>query len=416
MLVQLLLAALLAGQVLAAPAPQAAGVLADIRVQGNVVTSDEEVIRLAGVSVGDAVDAGTPARVEAALKASRHFAHVQVLERFASLSDPTALLLMIIVDEGPVKLKGEGADARIVRSGGPHLLFLPLLRYEDGYGFSYGAQFAKAALFGGRSRLSFPLTWGGDKLAGADLDRAFARGPLTRAQTSLSLSRRTNPFFDADDTRAKLSLRGERKIARHVTLGAAASAERVAFLGQHDRVLDAGADVVVDTRLDPFLARNALYARAAWDHVSVADGVSANRASLEGRGYVGLVRQTVLVVRALRESSDRPLPLYLKPLLGGIETLRGFGAGHEAGDTLVAGSAELRMPLTSPLNVGKLGVSLFADTGAAYDKGARLRDQTLERGGGGGLWFAAAVLRLNFDVAHGVGGSTRLHFGTSLSF
>ena len=190
---------MLAGQVRAAPSPQPAGVLADIRIQGNAVTPDEEVIRLAGVSIGSPVDAGTAARVEAALNASRRFAHVQVLQRFASLSDPAALLLVIIVDEGPVKLKGEGADARIVRSGGPHLLFLPLLGYEDGYGFTYGAQFAKANLFGSRSRLSFPLTWGGEKHAGANLDREFASGPLTRAQASLSVSRRTNPFVDADD-------------------------------------------------------------------------------------------------------------------------------------------------------------------------------------------------------------------------
>ena len=121
-------------------------------------------------------------------------------------------------------------------------------------------------------------------------------------------------------------------------------------------------------------------------------------------------------MRALREDSDRPLPPYLRPLLGGMANLRGFRAGSAVGDTLVAGSAELRLPLTSPLSIGKLGVSAFVDTGAAYDKGQRLGDQRLERGAGGSVWFAAAFVRLNLAVAHGIGASTRVHFGTSLTF
>jgi len=118
-----------------------------------------------------------------------------VLQRFASLSDPTALLLVIIVDDGPVKLKGEGAAAHLVRSGGPHLLFLPLVSHEDGYGWSYGVQFAKAHPLGSGTRLSFPLTWGGDKRASADFDKDFAAVPLTRARVSFSFSRRTTCFM-----------------------------------------------------------------------------------------------------------------------------------------------------------------------------------------------------------------------------
>jgi len=35
---------------------------------------------------------------------------------------------------------------------------------------------------------------------------------------------------------------------------------------------------------------------------------------------------------------------------------------------------------------------------------------------GGSVWFAAAFLRLNLAVARGIGASTRVHFGTNLTF
>jgi hypothetical protein len=79
-------------------------------------------------------------------------------------------------------------------------------------------------------------------------------------------------------------------------------------------------------------------------------------------------------------------------------------------------SAEIVVPLTSPVKLGKLGVSAFIDRGTVYPKGERFRDQTLEEGIGGGVWFAAAFLRLNIAVAHGRGASTRLHVGGNVTF
>ena len=82
----------------------------------------------------------------------------------------------------------------------------------------------------------------------------------------------------------------------------------------------------------------------------------------------------MLVVRALREDADDPVPPYLKSMLGGTSNLRGFRTGTAVGDTLVASSIELRVPLTSPLSIGKVGVSAFVDAGAVHDKGARFRE------------------------------------------
>jgi hemolysin activation/secretion protein len=143
---------------------------------------------------------------------------------------------------------------------------------------------------------------------------------------------------------------------------------------------------------------------------------NAGRIDLDARAYVGLPGPSIVVLRALRQDYDRPLPRDLSPMLGGTATLRGMRAGSAVGDTLVAGSVELRLPLTSPLSIGKLGVSAFVDTGTVYDKGRRLGDRELERGAGGGVWFSAAFLRLNLYVARALGRSTRAHFGTSVLF
>jgi len=183
--------------------------------------------------------------------------------------------------------------------------------------------------------------------------------------------------------------------------------------------------------VDPVLARNAVYGRASWSHLNFGDGPlqapaqpdgytgyqgAVSRTSLDGRGYLGLVGQAVLAGRVLREDSDRPLPPYLQPELGGLSTLRGFRTGSFVGDTMVAMSAEVILPLTSPLKIGKFGVSTFLDRGAIYNKGERFSDQTLHNGYGGSIWFAAAFLRLNIAVAHGQGSSTRVQAGGNVTF
>jgi outer membrane protein assembly factor BamA len=389
-----------------------------IQVQGNTITSDDEVRQLAGVSIGMPLEAATLEQVAARLRAAKRFEQVEVRKRFASISDPSQIALVIIVDEGPVRVEmtGDSAQpARVVRRKHTNLMFLPVLDREDGYGFTYGARFAIPRPAGAQSRISFPLTWGGTKQAGAELDKSFARGPVHRVLGGGSVSRRTNPFFEADDDRARLWLRGEREIVRGLRAGATLGFQRVSFFDARDTFSHAGADVVFDTRLDPFLPRNAVYAKAGWERFNLESGAVA-RTDVEGRGYIGLPGQNVLIVRALRTDSNHPLPPYLQPLLGGMANLRGFKAGTAAGDTLVAASAEVMVPLTSALDTAKIGVSLFADRGTVYADGQRLADQTLLEGYGASVWLSAAVLRLNLAVAHGRGASTRVHFGATLAF
>ena len=74
------------------------------------------------------------------------------------------------------------------------------------------------------------------------------------------------------------------------------------------------------------------------------------------------------------------------------------------------------VPLGPALSIGKIGVSAFADTGTAYDKGGRIADQHFKQGYGVGVWVTAAFFRFNVAVAHGKGGSTRVHIGGDVTF
>jgi hypothetical protein len=74
------------------------------------------------------------------------------------------------------------------------------------------------------------------------------------------------------------------------------------------------------------------------------------------------------------------------------------------------------VPLTSPVGFGRIGVSAFVDVGTVYDHGERLVDQPWRQGVGGSVWLTAAFFRINLAVAHGIGASTRVHFGASVTF
>ena len=60
--------------------------------------------------------------------------------------------------------------------------------------------------------------------------------------------------------------------------------------------------------------------------------------------------------------------------------LRGYEFGYRAGDNLAALSAEIRVPVTSPMNMGRLGVKAFLDAGTVYAAGSMISQQRFDRG------------------------------------
>ncbi|HKW00056.1 MAG TPA: BamA/TamA family outer membrane protein [Vicinamibacterales bacterium] len=399
--------------------PAAQEVVAAIQVHGNHISTDDEVVKIAGLAIGAPFGPSTIADATSRLKASKKFQEVTVLKRFASIADASQIVVVVIVDEGPMRIElpdVPGGPVQVVKRRGFHnLMFMPILSGEDGYGMTYGVRLARPDIIGERSRLSFPLTWGGTKQAGAELDRTFVSGPLTRFQIGGSLQSVHNPGFDADDDRRRLFGRAEKAFGV-LRVGGNAAWEHVSFLGEEDQVKSFGGDVTLDTRIDPVLPRNAIFARAATTRYFVDDVPSFRAWQLEAEGDVGLFGQMILVLRAERQAADHPLPFYLKPLLGGNSSLRGFEAGSFIGDIVVNGSLELRIPLTSPLDIGKLGVSVFADSGKAYLYGERFADQPYHTGIGGSVWIAATAFRMSLAVAHGLGASTRVNFGVGITF
>lgn len=416
---------------LAGPAPQmpAPGeVIADIRVHGNHLTADADVIRLSGLTKGAPVTADTVANAVKQLRASGKFDDAQVLRRFASIENPTQILIMVVVNEGPVHIElPEGPDAarmpaRIVRrSLGRSLMYMPILDAEDGYVPRFGVRVALVGRASSKLRLSFPFTWGGERRAGAEVEKGFDHG---RVQFGGALTSATHPFYEQNDRRQRAWARAEVS-AFKLHFGTTGSWQRIHFGGTRDTAASIGGDVTIDTRLDPILPRNAVYVVASVEQARVTpDGTNGSapsatsftRTRIDANGYLGTFGQTVVVARVLREDISRSAPPYFKSMLGGMANLRGFEAAQFVGDTLVAGTLEIRSPITSPVSVGKFGVRAFADAGTVYDKGQRYADQTLKRGYGAGIFFTAAVFHLNLDVAHGIGAGTRVHVGGGFSF
>lgn len=424
----LLAAAILTGGAMPVP-QQGREVIAAVLVHGNQIVSTEEIITIAGVKVGDPFTDKTIEDVTARLKATRKFETVDVRKRYASIEDMSQISLVILANEGSVRIDMPnlpGGEVKVVdRSVWNNLMFMPILYGEDGYGFTYGARVAYPQPIGPASRLSFPLTWGGTRRAGAELDRTFKSGAINRIEFGGAIQSERNPAYDIRDNRNRVWGRAE-KVMGPVRLGSTGGYQRVKFAEVVDHFTTISADATLDTRMDSALPRNAVYVNGSIEHVMfgdtsitlpAGDGNSLNRTRLDARGYLGLIGQQILVARVLAEDTDRPAPLYLRSLLGGWSNLRGFEAGFRTGDTMLATSLEWRMPITSPLSsFGKMGVSLFVDWGTAYDYGQQLRDQKWDQGAGGAVWITITAFRMSVGVAHGKGSGTRVNFGGGLTF
>ena len=368
-----------------ASAQTAPGVVAEVRVHGNHTTPDADILAIVGDVVGQPATEALVTEVAARLAKSGRFEGVEVRKRFRSIDDPDDILLMVVVDEAPGISAADltpGPWKALASSG----MFLPIVHHDDGYGFTYGARISFIDRLGPRSRVSIPLTWGGERQARAQFERSFARGPFDRIAGEAGVSRRKNLHYQIADTRTAVQLRAESVVRRWLRLGAGAAVEDVTFGESHDRLVRSGGEATVDTRVDPAFPRNAVHTTVGIERLSF-DAGRAHRRTADMRGYLGLLGQSVLAVRALSVTSTAPLPDYEKSLWGGASTVRGYHAGDRADDNLAGVSAELRLPLTSPLSVGRFGVKGFVDAGTAYSHGDKLRDQRLHSGYGGGAYL-----------------------------
>jgi len=411
------LVAWVAAVVLAAPVAARAqgGTIGEIRVHGNYATPDEDVLVLSGLKIGEPATDERLAAAQKAIEASDRFDDVDVRRRFRSIDDPADILVMILVRERPGVTEDDLTPGTFKRLRALQQ-WMPILNYADGYGFTYGARTTYSGLAGRDTRLSIPLSWGGERRAAAELERTFDSGPLSVVHGSLFVNRRVNPHYEESDVRLGVRLGAEKALTPWLRAGADGRLERVDFAGLGGvRHSAAGAHVTFDTRIDPSFPRNAVFTQLGWERLAFPSG-HAGRALLDARGFVGLLGSPVLALRAQMARADAALPPAEQPLLGGGSTVRGYRAGNRAGDSLAAVSAELRVPLTSPLNFGRFGVKGFVDAGTVWSADQRLSDQPWDRGIGGGVFFGASVLTLDVDVAWPEHGNPRAHFSLGVAF
>lgn len=398
---------------LQAGAPQ---ILSDVRVHGNHSTPDAVVLEIAGVKPGDAFGPGMAKEVETRLRKSGRFDSVEVLARSRSL-DGSDLSLVILIEEPavvPVEMPG-GAIVNTVRRAGMKPMFLPILDFSD-YGFSYGLRASFVDVTGKGSRISVPFTWGANKRVAAEYEHRFGPGKRVRLDGAAAWMRRDNPFYEIEETRRDASAGLSYEIARPLRVTARTGLTDVSFGADEDRFPWVSGELTLDTRIDPNLPRQAVYASARVERLAFDAYEPATRVRTDLRGYLGLIGQSVLAVRALHVMSDTPLPAFERALIGGASTVRGSDFGYASGDNMAVGSLEVRLPLNSPLNVGRLGMSVFADVGAAYDRGTALADADYRWGYGAGVFFSATVFRLNLDVATDGKGGARVHAASGFRF
>jgi len=395
----------------------------EIRVHGNAAVTDADVLKLAGIAVGDPLTPDSLKLVEKRLKDSERFETIEVRKRYRSIDDPTDVALVLVVHEraGVVSSASGGGIGHISRPWHrivtDRLMFFPILTYEDGYGFTYGARFSTVDLLGMGERVSTPLTWGGTKRAAVEFERTFKTGPLTRVFSSFGIWNRENPHFDIADQRVELKARAERQFAHMVRLGVDTSRSSVSFGQLDDRLWTVGTNAVLDTRGDPAFPGNAVVLGAGWSQLNVRGREKINRYTTDTRGYLRVIRQAVVAGRVQYFNSDATLPPYERLLLGGSSNLRGFRTGMFDADRMIVTSAELRVPITSVISGAKFGVDIFTDAAKAVDFGGRLKDAEWRRGAGAGIFIIAPLVKINLDVAHGVdGGGTRVSLGTGFSF
>ena len=408
-------------------APQPGEVIGEIRIHGNAFLTDKEVSDLAGITVGEPLAADGVETVTRRLKDSGKFESVDVRKRYRSLESTSDVALILVVHEKPgvrsaiggVNLPGvPDTVARPVGRLRSKLMFLPIISYADGYGFTYGGRVSTVDLLGIDERLSVPLTWGGTRRAALEFERLFKTGPLTRISSSVGIWNRENPRYEIRDQRFEVKGRAERVFADVFRAGVDASRSTISFGALDDDLWTLGTSAGIDTRLDPAFPGNAIWTTVGWTGMhfrTMPDTV--NRLSADARGYLRVFRQIVLAGRAAYTGADASLPLYERLLLGGSSSLRGFGTGAFAGDRTFVTSAEVRVPITSVLSGAKLGLTVFYDAGKAWDFGGRMEDAQWHRGAGAGVFLIASIMRLNLDIARGIRtGDTHVHLSSGFTF
>ena len=399
------------------PPPQSpAETVVDLRVHGNQTLTDAEVTEIAGVAVGDLLDSAALDAVTRRLEESGRFESVEVRKRYRSLTATDRIALVILVEERP----GASIANPVLRSLAGlarEAMFLPILGYEEGYGLTYGARATIVDTWGSGVRLSTPVTWGGDRRAALEAERALPGRVIDRVRAGASRGRRQHPTFGVDDDRTRAWVAIDRRLPGGVRVSAETGREAVRFGGRDETLTRSVLSVAYGGASGSF-PRDTVQASASIERIVLAGATEPlTRPRVDVQAFKGVGGQAVLAARVRYAGASGALPRFERPLLGGGGMLRGWEVGARVDDQVVAATLELRMPIGSPLSAGNAGVRVFYDTGAAYGARKPVSKVRFLKGAGAGLFLLAPLgARLDFDVAHDFAGGVRLHFGAGVRF
>lgn len=415
-LTRIALGCALSGGMAFAQSPAGTEVVTELRVHGNYSIPDTEILALAAIAVGDRFEPGSETAIVERLQASGRFDRVEVRKRYTSLSQSDRIALILVVTERPAASVANPVLRTLARVS-QQALFLPVLRYDEGLGMTYGARFRLVDVLGEGGTVAIPLTFGGRREAALEVEKELDRGLLDRLRAGVSFARQENQHFRLDDRRNEVWVGADRALFPFVRVSADARWSDIDFGGVDDQASTYRAGVELDTRRNPGFPRDAVYVRAGWSWLdSLAAPAVIGRPELDARWYLALVGQSVLALRAQYVGASAGLPGYAQPLLGGVGLVRGHRVGARAGDRLAVGSLELRVPISSPFSFARAGLRAFIDTGAVFGVDQSIRKAQFSRGVGGGVFLSAAIFTLQIDVAHNTVNRARVHVSTSISF
>lgn len=401
--------ALVVGLALAAgagwlPAEQAAGkVIVEIRFRGNYSIPDQDLLTASGVQIGAPLTPDTLADIKRRLLDYHGVGSVEILKRYRSMTNLEEVVLLVNITEHV------GVSEKF--------MFLPVFTWTDEYGVTFGARFATVDLLGFDERLSFPLTWGGERHGAAEVALNLDRAAITRLDGGFGIMQRENPHFEVADRRVSGWVEAAKRWEMFELAGNL-RAESVDFDAVEQNQLEYGVAATIDTRQDTLLPRNAFYVGVAWDRLTLFDSDQQfNRFTVDLRGYKTFIGRTIIATQAYYRGTDGRLPDWERPFLGGAQTVRGYDAGEFIGDNIALLSAEWRVPLTPPVPVGLVGLNFFFDSGTVYDYGTSLGRARFRNGVGGGIYFFVAFVGLQIDIAYGLeSDEVHVHFSTGFRF
>jgi len=182
---------------------------------------------------------------------------------------------------------------------------------------------------------------------------ATRAGPFEQLTGGAAVWRRTNPFYGLDEDRGEVWLGVSRDLVPGLRAEVHGSMSEVRFGSIDDRAGLFGATLTYDTRIEPSFPRNAVLLSAGWDVLDSRQYGTVGRVRADLRGFVGLLRQSVLCLRIQYAGAGGALPAYERVLVA--ERARcGPSAGQLLGRQPRRRDGGAADPLSSPFSIGRM--------------------------------------------------------------